>query len=316
MSLDGAATMGGSSEAASKGADNGEAAAQAANGSQGGSQQAAQGNGTQAQAQAEADWRASFAAGLDETTAKSWNQYAGRYQSPENFAKSYVELRQNSVIIPKDDKPEAWNEVFNRLGRPEKPDAYKWNHLPDAPPLEEGEVEVRNGFGPVAHKLGMTQKQIDGVVQWHDMQRKVGTDAGVARADSVRAANMQVLKQDWGPDFDRNVKFHDMAVKTYSSPTDYETMRNLRLSDGTFAMDHPAIARMMSKIGAERAEDGRYAQQFNPTGVASARAEIDKIEGEAMAKGLVPSDPRWPHEQLKPLYGRAYGTANLFNGPG
>lgn len=260
------------------------------------------------------DWRTTFAQGLDEGTAKQWNTVAGRYQSPAEFAKSYLELRNTAIFVPKDDaKPEAWDAVYDRLGRPKAATDYKWNHLPDAPALDEGEQEVRNGFAPVMHRLGINQRQADGVIQWHDQQRKVQTDAMIARANTTTETNIKTLKAEWGPDYDRNVSYHQTALRHYAG-NDFKTVAGLRLADGTFVADHPAIARMMSKIGSERAEDNRFAESFNPSSVADAKAQIQKIEGEALAKGLNPTSQGWPHEQLNPLYARANGSKRMSPG--
>lgn len=259
------------------------------------------------------DWRSMFTQGLDEPMQKQWSSIAGRYQSPAEFAKSHIELRNTAIFVPKDDKPEAWEQVYDRLGRPKAPTDYKWNHIPDAPPLDEAEQEVRNGFAPVSHRLGMTQKQLDGVIQWHDQQRKVQTDAAIARANTTTETNIKTLKAEWGPDYDRNVSHHQTALRHYAG-NDFKTVAGLRLADGTFVADHPAIARMMSKIGAERAEDNRFAESFNPSSVADAKAQIQKIEGEALAKGLNPTSQGWPHEQLNPLYARANGSKRMSPG--
>lgn len=258
----------------------------------------------------DAPWYAAFTQGLDEPAVKTFFETtASRYKDPTSFAKSYVELRQNAIVIPKDTtKPEALNEVWKRLGRPDKPE-YKWNHLADAPPLADGEVEVRNGFAPVAHRHGMTQAQVDGVVQWHDQQRKVGEDAFLARADQIADTQNKTLRQSFGADYEQEVAYHANAVKAYAaSPEDYTTLRHLTLADGTAATDHPAFVRMMARIGKERAEDTRHVAQFNPSAVNNAMSEIDRIESEARSKGMGPTHPQYPRAELKKLYDRAYGT--------
>lgn len=44
---------------------------------------------------------------------------------------------------------------------------------------------------------------------------------------------------------------------------------------------------------------------------AMARQLIDKIEREAMASGLFPTDAQWPHARLETLYQRAFSTENI-----
>ena len=300
--LNGGAGANGSSKAAT--VDTGAAADAGKNGQ---APAAKDGNG-------QSDWRAMFSQGLDEPMQKQWSSITGRYQSPAEFAKAHLELRNTAIFVPKDDaKPEAWDQVYDRLGRPKDAKEYKWNHLPDAPPLDEAEQEVRNGLAPVLHRLGATQKLTDGIIQWHDQQRKVQTDAAIARANTTTDTNIKTLKAEWGPDYDRNVSHHQTALRHYAG-ADFKTVASLRLSDGTFVADHPVIARMMSKIGAERAEDNRFAESFNPSSVADAKAQIAKIEGEAVANGLNPTSANWPHAQLDPLYARISGTKRMSPG--
>lgn len=265
---------------------------------------------------AEDHWAHKFAAGVDDELTKEWLPTASRYLTPADKIKADIELRKNAVFLPKDDaKPEAWDAIYERLGRPKTAKDYKWNHLADAPALEEPDLAVREGYGEVAHRLGMSQKQIDGNVQWHDMNRKVQTDAFIARANITAETHTKTLKSTLGPDYDKTVGLHAQAVKSYAG-ADLKTMTQMRLEDGTYVLDHPAFVMMFGRIGAERSEDSRFAESFNPTGLANAKAQISQIEAEAIKLGLNPASPAWPHDKLKPLYGRAYGSKPLPVGRG
>ena len=256
-------------------------------------------------------WAHKFVTGIKDDVAKDWLPVASRYQTPEDYIKADIELRKSAIFVPKEDaKPEAWDNIFKRLGRPDTPKDYKWNHLQDAPPLEETDLAVRDNYGEIAHRAGMTQKQIDMNVQWHDMNRKVQTDSFIARANQTAETNTKTLRAALGENYDRTIGLHSTAVKTYAG-NKLESMAKLRLEDGTFMLDHPDFITMMARIGAERAEDSHYANTFNPSGVADAKAQIDKIEAEARAKGLGPTHPQYPKAELKVLYDRVYGTKPL-----
>ena len=297
----GASTLG---DGAAAGASNGAAApaAKAAGTNGAGNGQAANGNNGNTD-----HWAYKFADGVDGELAKEWLPTASRYLTPADKIKADIELRKSAVFVPKDDaKPEAWDAVWERLGRPKTSTDYKWNHLADAPPLEAPDVAVRDSYGQIAHRLGMTQKQIDGNVQWHDMNRKVQTDSFVARANQTADTHTKTLRSTFGPDYDRTVNLHALTVKTYAG-NDINSLASLRLEDGTYALDHPAMVTMLAKIGSERAEDTRFASTFNPSGVAGAKSEIERIEQEAIGKGLLPTDPGYPNAKLKELYAKAYG---------
>jgi hypothetical protein len=295
----GAATLGG--QGVASGASNGAAG-------EAGKASGANGKAANGSATPNTDhWAYKFASGVDEELSKEWLPTASRYLTPADKIKADLELRKSAVFIPRDDaKPEAWDAVYDKLGRPKVATEYKWNHLADAPALEDPDIAVRDSFGNVAHRVGMNQKQLDATVQWHDMNRKVQTDAFIARANQTAETYTKTLKSTFGPDYDRTIALHSTAVKTYAG-NDLQALASLRLEDGTFVLDHPSMVGVFSKIGAERAEDTRFAATFNPSGVAGALAEIEKIEQEAVSKGVYPTSAGYPHDKLKPLYAIAHG---------
>ena len=79
------------------------------------------------------------------------------FDSVDKLAKSYVHARKmigadpNQMLqLPKEGDEEGWNQVYNRLGRPEKADGYDFD-------LGDGEQspDVAD-FKNVAHQLGLT----------------------------------------------------------------------------------------------------------------------------------------------------------------
>ena len=72
----------------------------------------------------------------------------------------------DKFYIPAEDKPEEWNELYSRLGRPEAPDKY--------------EISFREADKPFAATMqkaffdnGLSQKAAAGLVKaWDDMQEE------------------------------------------------------------------------------------------------------------------------------------------------
>lgn len=92
--------------------------------------------------------------------------------------------------LPKDEADAAaWGEVFTKLGRPEKPDGYKF----EAP---EGAVppEVLGGFAEAAHGAGLSQKQAAQVLGYY-------TTTLEAQAVAQTQAATQALRTEWGNAF-------------------------------------------------------------------------------------------------------------------
>ncbi len=88
------------------------------------------------------------------------------HQSVADLAKSYVSaakmvgLDKNSLLpIPRDDSKEAWDAVYNKLGRPETPDAYNLDTYKDA-----ADPTALKDWAGKLHGLGLNQKQVDGIL--------------------------------------------------------------------------------------------------------------------------------------------------------
>jgi hypothetical protein len=96
------------------------------------------------------------------------------------------------------DQPEAWEPVYNRIGRPEKPDGYQ---LTDPKELPQGftiDPAQKAEFASWAHQQGMTQKQADAAYQRMTGRLVDGfTAAQQSIADGI-AARDQALKTKWG----------------------------------------------------------------------------------------------------------------------
>ena len=262
------------------------------------------------------DWRAGFADGLDDGTKETWGKLSSRYTSPTDMAKAHVELVRSMdkrIAIPGENaKPEEVDAVFQKLGMPEKAEDYKFN-MDTVEHWDASRKEQIKGFAPLFRKARATQAQVDAFISQQAEIDKMQADAMQAQVSTVSQQRMKQLKTEWrGDDFDRNKSFVATTVKTYAG-ADTDEIASARLSDGTFVVDHPAFARMFAKIGATHAEDDRAPSAFNGGARDSAKAQIDQIESEALAKGWSPTHPSWPHAKLDALYKKTAGTKNLFN---
>jgi hypothetical protein len=256
-------------------------------------------------------WYANFVQGLDKSEAMSFRNTASRYTTPQDFAKSVVEMRKTAIFAPKPDaKPEAWEAIFDKLGRPKEAKAYVLD-FGDVE-LDDSEKELaETGFKPVAHRLGLLPDQVKGLTQWQGKIKQTQTDAAIARANKTGDERAKALRDAWGQQYDANKSYVANVVKGNTDKQGFEQIASARLDDGTYVVDHPAFANLFAKLGSQMAEDDRDPTVFNASARESAQSEIDKIESEAITKGLHPGDPRWPHQQLKALYARAHGTRPL-----
>jgi hypothetical protein len=263
------------------------------------------------------DWRSKFATGLDEDSQKVWGNVSSRYTSEADMAKAHVELvrtMDKRIPIPSPDaKPEELDAIYNKLGRPEKPDAYfEGFEFPQDAPWGEEERNHIKGLAPLFHKARATKDQVKEFVKQQAEIDKVARDAAIAKANTLNQQRDRQMRTEWqGEDYKRNRNMATTFVRQYAG-SDVDDAASLRLDDGTFALDHPVFQRMFSKAAAERSEDDRDPTAFNTGLRESAKSQIEEIEAKAQSEGLSPSDPRWPHAKLEPLYKKAFGTRNEF----
>lgn len=265
---------------------------------------------------ANGDWRATFATGLDDTTKETWGKLSSRYTSPTDMAKAHVELvrtMDKRIALPGPDaKPEEVDAVYQKLGMPETADKYQFKMEGIEHWDDERRTQVKE-LAPIFRQARATQEQVDLFVKHQAELDKAQADAFKAKADDIKRQNMKQLQTEWkGQDFERNKSLYQTTIRTYADAEQIQRLSNLMLADGTPAMDHPDLAKLFAKIGAERAEDDRDPTAFNAGLRESAQEQINQIEQEALSKGLSPTSPQWPHKKLDALYAKVAGSKNMF----
>jgi hypothetical protein len=121
----------------------------------------------------------------------------------------------DKVVIPagKLDTEEAWNALYDKLGRPSKPDEYVF----DAKPPEGIKVvpEFEASVKALSHKIGLSGKQANqlnaAIMGW------IGetTAAHQAAVTKESEAAAEKLKAEWGGKYDANLALAARIVDTY-----------------------------------------------------------------------------------------------------
>lgn len=199
------------------------------------------------------------------------NASLAKFKDAGSLAKSYTELEKSvggRVKVPgADAKPEEWGEFYNKVGRPETPDKYEYK----APTLPEGvrwPAEAEAAFKPVAHQLGLTSKQVQGLMEF------IGADATAnhqARAQATAAAQGE-LKNEWGANYDKNLALTQRAFKELTDGGK-DPIAEVLKETGLHA--DPRVLRFFHKLGLQLGEENIV----KPEG-AGAEAEV----GDALGK--------------------------------
>jgi len=161
-----------------------------------------------------------------------------KFKDVNDLAKSYVNLEKlvgvEKIPMPKDEKDEAaWSTVYSRLGRPEAPEKYevKMN-------LAEGlqvPDEVFNALKGRAHKLGLSTKQLQGMVDhWAELEN----NAHMQRLEEHKQHSFNAeteLRKRLGSNFDVANKNVDAFIKNfYKTPEAQEKFLRAAKNDPEF----------------------------------------------------------------------------------
>ena len=176
-----------------------------------------------------------------------------KFTEIDALAKSYINatkmIGQDKVAVPnKNSTEDQWNEVYDKLGRPESPDKYALDVKSDVVPLDNGAVKQ---FAENAHKLGLSNKQAQGVLEFYKnsmegtaQQSKIDTETAQVQAE-------QELRQEWGREFENNVKKAGALAKANMNPE----ILDMELKNGMRVGDHPEIIKGFAKIAGMMSED-------------------------------------------------------------
>lgn len=174
--------------------------------------------------------------------AKGFKDPGALAQSALNQEKLLGVPAESIVKLPKDDNADAWNAVYDRLGRPKDPKEYGL-------PLPEGDkgefaAEAAKWF----HEAGLNGKQGRTVAEkWNAhvaAAQKQQSEATKARD----AEQVTKLKADWGPQFEPNMALVDKAAQAFGISTEHVQALKAAMGPGAAAKFLHAIG---SKLGVE-----------------------------------------------------------------
>jgi hypothetical protein len=197
------------------------------------------------------------------TTQSTWKESISEvYRNDPNIekfteidalAKSYINatrmIGQDKVVIPTNNSTEdQWNEVYDKLGRPESAEKYSLDAKSKVVSLDENAVKQ---FAETSHKLGLNNKQAQGLLEFYKQNMEGTAQQAKIDTETAQAQAEQELRSEWGREFDTKVKQAGSLAKANMKPE----ILDMTLSNGTRLGDHPEIIRGFAKIAGMMAED-------------------------------------------------------------
>ena len=175
------------------------------------------------------------------------------FSNMNDFVKSYLHSQKlvGADKIPVPNKlatDEDWNAVYERLGRPETPDGYKYD-LPKETKLEDSTLKA---FSEEAHKLGLLPKQAQGIINYYNSIAEQSEQASEVNEEAARASAEAELRKEYGPAYDLKIaQARNLATNTLGS----DFLRNTKLADGSVLGNHPQVVRAFADLASKMSED-------------------------------------------------------------
>mgnify|MGYP001337258495 FL=1 len=197
------------------------------------------------------------------TTQSTWKESISEvYRNDPNIekfteidalAKSYINatrmIGQDKVVIPTNNSTEdQWNEVYDKLGRPESAEKYSLDAKSKIVSLDENAVKQ---FAETSHKLGLNNKQAQGLLEFYKQNMEGTAQQAKIDTETAQAQAEQELRSEWGREFDTKVKQASSLAKANIKPE----ILDMTLSNGTRLGDHPEIIKGFAKIAGMMSED-------------------------------------------------------------
>ncbi len=222
------------------------------------------------------DWRAGLSPELRDAAEIS------KYKDVNELVKGHLNqaklVGKDKLALPKDDKDQAaWDQVYAKLGRPEAAEGYK---LPDVAMDDEVKQffpkEAVADFAKVAHTLGLSQKQVEGLYKWRveseNNANRQWKERGVKDTQDAETA----LRREYGGAYAERVALAKKVVEVASKGDD--AVKAFWLKHG----DNPAFVKGLANLGAHLSEDtlgpgGAKGLTMTPTEI---QTEIDTLQSD------------------------------------
>lgn len=226
------------------------------------------------------------------------------FKEPKDLAKSWVNAQKligkDKIPLPgKNATPAEWDEVYNRLGRPQSPEGYKIPEDYAAPELTS--PEGREAYKSIAHKLGLLPQQAEGLYKWWADQ----ANGGLAQSNEQRAAIQKEtetkLRKEFGFAYEQKINDAKKVLLQFNSKEEAEYL------EANFGND-PTLIKFLIRMGGKMSEDGIVGKgESNFLSPDEAKAEIAKIRANPVYLQEGNPEQKLLVQRMRQLHTMAYG---------
>lgn len=231
------------------------------------------GGGASATAGGGFDWKQALGAGYAQheklLAAKGW-------KGPAEALASYSGLESmigaERVALPgKDAAPEAWDGVWKKLGRPDKPEGYELQR-PSEMALYSDDFAQK--FRQAAHKSGLNARQAAALHDWWVQEAGQGLKVEGEQAQLAEGELKRKLEIAWGSQREEKLESARRAARHFGLAEGQLT--RLEAITGDFR-----LIEALAGIGGLLGEDRLVGRQTSMLTQEAARGEMRRLEGDA-----------------------------------
>lgn len=141
---------------------------------------------------------------------------------------------------------EGVESLYNQLGRPESPEKYKIE-------VEGAELnpEALGEFTKMAHKIGLTNKQVNEIARYEAEHNKQMSEAMEKQAEE----DGKKLREIWGPEYDNRLNMAKAVLNQYADKYPDHVQQLIESN----AANNPALLAMISELGKSVLEESSVA---------------------------------------------------------
>jgi hypothetical protein len=199
-----------------------------------------------------------------------------KFTEIDALAKSYINatrmIGQDKMVVPnKNFTEDQWEEAYIKMGRPESFDKYTLDTKSDVVALDEQAIK---NFQEQSFKLGLNNEQAKGILDFYKNNMEAQTQQAKVDAETTQAQSQNLLRQEWGRDYDANIAKAKSLATANLSPEVFE----MQLADGSRLGDNIDVIKGFAKIANMMSEDKILSTESeNMDRTEDIQTEIDQI---------------------------------------
>lgn len=225
------------------------------------------------------------------------------YKTPADVVQAYAHAQRaigaEKIPLPKDG---VWDETArSKLGIPKSAEGYQVRR-PDLPQGVAYDEALEQAALPVAHKLGLTPQQVQGLLDFYAGHQAQAFQSVMRSRVDDETQSVGLLQAEWGTSYDTKVAQAARAARYFGGQKLIEFLNQSGVGN------NPELVRAFAKIGSMMTEDSLKIGRAHGFSISpdEARKEANKLMSQPAYTNRDHPEHSSVVEQVTQLFERAY----------